>query len=462
MKIIKNIIRYTLLFAYIAMLTSCQKDFGDVNVNPNQPSDVPVNMILPSAQASLAYTLHGDIARYNAVFTQNVTGADRQFAAYNIYVFNEDDFNNLWNNMYAGNMADLKRIIEKTADGKNNAYRGIAKIMMAYSLMTVTDLFGDVPYREAFQGNDNTTPAYDKQQDIYTIILPDLLNTGIADLDNTTYDFLAPGADDLIYHGNLDKWKQFAHSIAARAAIHTSKIDPTAAANAALAAINAGAMLSSFDDAQFNFGVTYQSPWFQYIDQRADISYSSLDYYYGLGCFHTDYLQSTNDPRFSKMIDVNGDYYAPGFPSAFYMADNAAVPLMTFCEQKFIEAEANLILGNDAAAQTALNDAVDASMGKLGVDSSDAAAYKLANVVWSGSYQDKLGLIMTQKYVANYLQPESYNDWRRTGYPALQPNVGATTDIPRRYIYPTNERQNNPNSVNTGSSLFSPRLWWDN
>lgn len=455
-------IRATLLIASVAMVTSCQKDFGDVNVNPNQPSDVPVNIILPSTQASLAYTLHGDIARYNGVFTQNVTGADRQFAAYNIYVFNEDDFNNLWNNMYAGNMADLKRIIDKSADGNYNSYRGIAKIMMAYSLMTVSDLFGDVPYREAFQGNDNTTPAYDSQQDIYTQILPDLLNTGIADLGNTANDLLTPGADDLVYGGDLGKWIQLANAIAARAAIHTTKLNGQAAATAALAAINAGALTSSADDAQFTFGISYQSPWFQYIDQRADISYSTLDYYYGIGCFHTDFLQSSNDPRFAKMIDVNGDYYAPGFPSAFYMADDAAVPFMTYHEQKFIEAEANLILGNDAAAEAALNAAVDASMDKLGVDATDAAAYKAANVVWSGTGSDKLALIMTQKYVANYLQPESYNDWRRTGYPDLQPNAGATTGIPRRYIYPTSERQNNPNSVNTGSSLFAPRLWWDN
>ncbi|MFM9051177.1 MAG: SusD/RagB family nutrient-binding outer membrane lipoprotein, partial [Bacteroidota bacterium] len=200
----------------------------------------------------------------------------------------------------------------------------------------------------------------------------------------------------------------------------------------------------------------------QYIDQRADISYSTLDYYYGIGCFHTDFLQSSNDPRFAKMIDVNGDYYAPGFPSAFYMADGAAVPFMTYHEQKFIEAEANLLLGNDAAAQAALDAAVDASMNKLEVDPADATTYKAANVVWSGTSQDKLALIMTQKYVANYLQPESYNDWRRTGLPDLQPNAGATTGIPRRYIYPTSERQNNPNALNSGSSLFSPRLWWDN
>lgn len=463
MKRLNHILRGTLLLSAVVFMTSCSKDFGDVNDNPNAPTDVPVNIILPATQASLAYTLGGDVARYNGVFTQNVTGADRQFNAYNQYIFTEDDFNNLWNNMYAGNMADLHRIIEiaDAKDGSYNAYRGIAKIMMAYSLSTVTDLFGDVPYRQAFQGNNNPTPAYDSQSDIYTVILPGLISEGIADLDNTGDDILSPGADDLIFGGDTDKWKRFAYGLSARLAIHTTKIDATAAATAALAAI-ANGLSSSADDAAFTFGSTYQSPWFQYIDQRADISYSTLDYYYGIGCFHTDTLQALNDPRFSKMIDVNGDYYAPGFPSAFYMADNAPVALFTYHEQKFIEAEAKLITGDDAGAQAALAEAVSASMSLLGVDAADDAAYQAANVVWAGTNTDKLNLIIFQKYLANYLQPESWNDWRRTGQPNLQPNAGAVSPIPRRYIYPTNERQNNPNAVNVGSSLQSPRLWWDN
>jgi hypothetical protein len=449
-----------LLTASVTFMTSCQKDFGDVNVNPNQPSDVPVNLLLPSAEASLAYTLGGDIARYNAVFTQNVTGADRQFAAYNAYVFNEDDFNNLWNNMYADNMNDLNTIIQKgkDADGSYNAYRGIARILMAYSLSMMTDLYGDVPFREAFQGNNKLNPAYDSQEDIYQVILPQLIADGLADLDNTGDDILTPGSDDFIYGGDLDLWKKFGHGLNARILIHQSK-KSTFNAQAVIDEVNAS--FSSFsEDAAFTFGTAYQSPWFQYIDQRADISYSTLDYYYGIGCFHTDTMQAMNDPRFSKMIDVNGDYYAPGFPSAFYMADNAPVTLLSYHEVLFIKAEAELRNSDPTAAGQSLSMAVDANMDKLGVDPVDRDAYKAANVDFPNA-SDQLGMIMFQKYIANYLQPESFNDWRRTGYPDLQPNSGAATGIPRRYIYPTNERQNNPNAVNSNSSLFTPRLWWD-
>lgn len=444
----------------VAYLPSCQKDFGDVNVNPNQPTDVPVNIILPSAQASLAYTLGGDIARYNAVFTQNVTGADRQFAAYNIYMFTSDDFNNLWNNMYSDNMADLNRIIVKAnaADGSYNAYRGVSKILMAYSLMTVTDLWGDVPFSEAFLGNDNATPAYETQANIYGSILPGLLNDGIADINNSGNDVLTPGADDLIFAGDLAMWEKFAHGIKARMYLHQSKKDANAYANAAAEAD------SSFDpgeSAAFQFGANYQSPWFQYIDQRADISYSTLDYYYGIGCFHTDTLQGLNDPRFAKMIDVNGDYYAPGFPSAYYMADNAKVTLLSDFELNFIRAEANLG-SNLTEATTQLEAGVTNSFLALGLDATEAQNYISANVDLANS-SDKLGLIMFQKYLANYLQPESWTDWRRTDKPDLTPNAGAASgQIPRRYIYPTNEIQNNPNGSNAAGTMYNPKMWWEN
>jgi hypothetical protein len=71
----------------------------------------------------------------------------------------------------------------------------------------------------------------------------------------------------------------------------------------------------------------------------------------------------------------------------------------------------------------------------------------------------ELEQIITEKWIANYLSAESWTDWRRTGFPTLVPNNGIA--IPRRFIYPTNERLYNNNSLNNSSDLFSPPLWWD-
>ncbi len=455
--------RTTILLLAIVSLGSCEKNYFDVNDNPNLPEAVPVNIILPGAQASLGYAFGGDIARYNAVMSQNVTGVGRQFIGFNSYIFTEEDFNNLWNNMYAGNMGDLYKIMEiaNNKPGSYDVYNGISKIMMAYSLSTMSDLYGNVPYTDAFIGNGNLTPAYNTQQEIYETILPGLLNSAITDLDAGGDDFLLPGSDDRFYGGDVDQWKALANGLKARFAIHLTKVHPSAASDA-LAAISAGALTGTADDAQFSFGATYQNPWYQYIDQRADISYSSIDDYYGVGCFLTDTMEAMNDPRYGAMIDTGGTYYAPGFPSAFYMADNAPVYFFTYFEQKFIEAEAKQRSGDDAGAETALHEAVTANMEKLGVSAFDDSSYQASYVVWTGTGTDKLNLILFQKYLANYLQPESWTDWRRTGQPNLSPNSGAASAIPRRYIYPTNERLYNPNSYNQNSTMLTPKMWWDN
>jgi len=164
-----------------------------VNDNPNLPSDVPVNIILPSAQASLAYNYGGDIGRFNAILAQNATGVGRQFIGYNNYVFTEEDFNNLWNNMYAGNMDDLNKIMLKANEtpGAYDVYNGVAKILMAYSLNAMTDIFGNVPYTDAFKGNSELNPVYNSQQEIYETIIPQLLSTAITDLDNGADDFIS-------------------------------------------------------------------------------------------------------------------------------------------------------------------------------------------------------------------------------------------------------------------------------
>ncbi len=464
MKKFNIITRVAVLIIAVFSLSGCEKNFLDVNENPNLPKDVPVNITLPAAQVSLAYSFGGDVARYCAVFTQNVTGADRQFAGYNTYSFIEEDFNNLWNNMYAGNMEDLKQIMTKAdaSPGNYDAYNGVAKILMSFSLMTMTDLFGNVPYTKAFQGNANISPAYDTQQEIYMSILPGLLNGAIADFANSSDDFITPGADDLIYGGDLVKWTSFANALKARMAIHLIKIDPNAS-QAALDALAAGGFTGTGDDAQVPFpGGSNANPWYQYIDQRADISYSSLDDYYGIGNTLTDSMEALGDPRFGAIIDTAGAYYAPGFPSPFYMEDVAPVYLMTYFEQKFIEAEAKLRLGDEVGAEAALHEAITANMMKLGVAASDDSLYQAANVVWTGNATDKLNLILLQKYFANYLQPETFNDWRRTGQPDLQPNDGAIGQIPRRLIYPTNERLYNANEYNQNSTMQTPRLYWDN
>lgn len=447
----KKIIKYILSALLIISAGACKKGYLEgVNNNPNKPSSITPAVALPASEGQIAYALGGDMSRFSGIFMQYVTGVARQMQNYNNYSFTEDDVDNLWlGGLYSGPMNNLHSQIALCDKSGYKYYSGISKVLMAYSLGMVTDAWGDAPYSEAFQGITKLQPKFDSQQSLYTAIQK-LLSDGIADLSvaSASGGTFKPGAEDIIYGGDVKKWQKFANALSARFYIHLSKFDASASQKA-LNAIAAGGFGASGDDAQFVFGstATTSGPWFQYNDQRGDLSFAG---------FLQDTMTALNDPRLPIYMDVKNDLLGD-----YLGAMNAPVFLMTFFEQKFIEAEANNRLGNTAAAQAAFTTAITESMTKAGVASAAITTYLAINGILTGTQTHMQYQIMFQKYLAMYLQPEAWSDWRRTGVPALKPNTGAVLNqIPRRFLYAKSERSYN--AANTPqATLLTPKLWWD-
>lgn len=437
----KKIYILLFLFPLLFAATSCDS-WEELNTDPDNPSDVPNSLLLPSAQASYAFGVGGDASRYSGVLAQHYVGCCRQFALYNNYIFNGADFDNMWRfNIYGGPLNDLQLMITKANTEGSPHYSGVAKILSAMILGSATDLFGDIPYSQAFQGSENLQPAYDSQETIYGTINT-LLNEGISEIGQET-STLSPGADDLFYGGDLELWGRLANGAKARMAIHKSKRDGGAAAAEALAAVANGLQGNAHNAAiKFGASATEANPWFQYIDQRDDITYDDGQTF--------QLLNGTADPRFGAyflpVLDDDGNTAFHTMNTLFGGID-AAVPLFTYAEQKFIEAEAIKIQGG--AAREAYIAGITASMEYAGVDGTDY----IATLEGEPTMED----IMTQKYIAMFTQPESYTDWRRTNIPALSPNNGP--DIPRRLLYP--ETETNYNSANVPNATLFSRLWWD-
>jgi hypothetical protein len=435
--------KFALLVGLAGLVTSCDKYFEGVNDDPNRPTDVSVDLLLPSAETFLAYGNGGDLARYTSMFVQHVYGADRQFATYQTYNIGESDMDNWWRfNMYGGGLYDLHNIIQKSEAETLPQYSGVAKLLMAYGLMVITDVMGDIPYSEAFQGGENTAPGYDTQEEIYNTIqtLITEAKASLAEPDGA----VVPGADDVIYGGDVAMWNQFANFLSARAHIHLGKVD-AAHYTQALAAIDAGAFTGNADDAVLYFGVdpTTAAPWNQYIEQRDDIDYTGFIY---------DLMANTSDPRLAVYTDGAG-----GLGTTF-AAPDAGFYFGSYAEQKFIEAEAAFQSGNLPRAATAHNEGVLASLGRYGISD---PIYELANASEiAGTIT--LEKIMTQKYIAMFLDPEAFTDWRRTGFPALTAVPGNVTSgvLPRRLPYPQSERTFNGGNVPSVPSITS-KVWWD-
>jgi hypothetical protein len=468
------------LAACLFSITSC-KEFIDeeLNIDPNNPEDVSMNVLLSGAEVTLAFSYASDLTRYPALWTQTLSGIANQHLLFDNYILTESDVNNMWYyNLYGGAMSDLSILMKKAVEQNSPHYGGVAKILMASALGVCTDLWGDIPYSQAFQGLANMKPAYDSQQQIYTTI-QSLLDQAIVDLSASTSNFY-PGADDFIYGGDLAAWTAFAYSLKARNYLHLGKRD---AANYQLALNQIpNAISGNSGSAVLNFGslATENNPIYKfYFEDRPGDA--------GVGKTLVDLMNSLNDPRravyFTTDANCTPDTCYSGSPAgagdaatsymgSFYGSPTSPSYFLTYAEIKFIEAECEFRVGSLANAAAAFNDAVAASLDMFGTPD---AAYLAANAseVDTTITIDK---IFTQKYIHMYCQgTEGFTDWRRShdsshpnGIPALSPAVANTTNgvIARRFPYPNSERLQNGTNLNAaisnqGGADVTNRVWWD-
>lgn len=452
-----------LMVAALSTVTSCKKYIDeDLNINPNQPEDVPVSLLLPSVEGGLSYTSGSDMSRYPSLWIQQIAGLANQHLVYDNYGLAESDVNNMWFfNLYSTSLANADIMIKKAEANGSPYYAGIGKILMAYGLGITTDVWGDIPYSQAFQGDVDLTPAYDSQQSIYNSI-QSLLTEAKADLSAASSNFI-PGIDDLIFGGDNAAWIATANALSARYWIHLSKVPGSNAYQNALAAISAGAIADNSGDANFPFSdnVTEGNPWFQFNDQRAgDI---------GMGETFINLMISLNDPRLPEYATTDAtDTAYSGSPAgvgaggvsamgAYPASSSSPWQLVSFTELKFIEAEAKFQTGDLAGAAAAHNEGVASSLDKVGV--TDPAYIAANGSETAGSIT--LDKIMTQKYIAMFPNcEETFTDWRRTGIPSLSLAAGAlTSQIPRRFPYPQSERLHNGSNLPAAS--LTTRVWWD-
>jgi hypothetical protein len=455
-----NIIKSVSLFLLIAvMISGCKKWIDtDINKNPNNPADVSMALLLPSTQGGLGYVIGGDHSRVSGMWMQHLAGVDRQSAALERYSVLESDQNNLWNTLYAEVLKNLDILVKKAIDQNAPHFEGVGKIMTAYTLGMITDVWGDAPYSEALQGETgNLTPKYDTQEKLYQTINT-LLDEGIAKLSAASpVGAPVPGTSDLVYAGNAAKWVALGKSLKVRFALHLSKKNGYGPVRDL---INQGGLISdNANDFQVNFGTaaSANNPRFQFDQQRGDIR---------VGKRVVDLMKATNDPRMPRYFDkktaaeyvgsgpgennVNAAWIGPG-----YAANNSPVYLMNYFEVKFIEAEA-FFDTDKARAATAYNDAVKASLAKHGVSNAAWEADNASETATSITMEK----IMTGKYIAMFMSSETWVDWRRTGMPSLTLPAGIVgNQTPRRYLYPTDERLYNPN-MPAGLTVTN-KVWWD-
>ena len=456
----KNIFKILTLFIGLATISSC--DNTDLNLDPTRPGgdNVSVRAIVPAMQTQTHRNMMANGARLAGIIMQQWAGFDAQQVAFTQYNIGEGDIANLWEfGLYVGSMKDCDDIITRTTASGNLHTRGLARLYYAYNLGMATNLWGDIPFSEAFKGADNLTPAYDSQEDVYTAIIS-LLDGAIADLNS---------ADPAGIFGNLTSgpssasdWAAVAHALKARYLLQQSKVNP-------------GIMASVISEVNQSFTSNDGQPEFVFENTsggRNPISAFGAERPNTMVIGPSFATLMTGDPRQEKYMFQDGTdflFYDASNADLFWAQQDSPSLLISYAEVKFIEAEALLSTGGNALM--ALQAAVTANMEYLGVPAGDITTYVNA-LTLTGTAQQQLETIITEKYKAFYGHNaiEAWNDYRRTGFPTLTADANGANGnnpsgiVPLRFLYPDSERLANSANYNAaisnqGGHLLDDPLW---
>ncbi len=510
----KKIICYSLLLALIAGAPSCTKKLEDINVNTVNPTSLDPVLLLNNAIINTSFPTKTVIYEMSIV-QQLVTPNGGVLAGGN---FNQDSRDvtgpPTWAVYYQNVIKYTHDVISKTKDlpERSNLYN-MARIWQAYAFMILTDTYGAVPYTEGGAGLTDQIffPKYDQQEDIYPKLIQEFTDASAALNPSGTIE-----SSDILYAGDVAKWKKFGYSLLLRAGMRLIKVDPTKAQATVQAAFSGGVITVNADNAYMRHDANYLNPTGNMLNSTEAANWYLVNSF-------LDTLKNNNDPRLSAIaIRYKGATSGPtqtvdkgttapadqigmpmGYDNGTIVARAATDGLASFYDYSQVDrrrmaktsspnffvtaAQTNLLLAeakfrgwiSSGSADQYFADGIKAHMDQLAtfdpastVSPSDRDTYIAAHPLVPGR---ELEQINTQYWIASFLNgPEAFANFRRTGYPALAPNPYGqpnNPDVPngtfiRRIGYPTSELSVNNDNIQAAISVMGPdklstRIWWD-
>lgn len=458
-------------------LFSCSEDvMQKINENKNNPTDVASKLIITDIINNTSFTVTGsDFALYASVYVEYNVGVYNQMYNAEIRVGEPSSattYNNIWVSVYA-NLLNLKAIIAKCSPGgseeDNTTLLGMAQVLSAYNLATLTDLMGDVPWTEALQPGVIWAPALDKQESIYGVI-NQFISDGIDNLGKTS-PIPAIGAQDPLYAGKAAAWIKFAYGLKARYAMRLSKVKPDY--DAVISAANQSFAQKS-DEAAYNCAALgVKNPFWQFFNDR--------DYFGASQSLH-DKLTELDDPRdnvyFEPYPGTDEIVFAPngtptqaqelyGISAQATSTPTLPIYLMSFHELEFLKAEAYARKNDLDNAKIHLKTAIEICFANVGLadDADDYYTNTVEPLLVNQS--EAIKEIMMQKYLGLFEQEsiETYNDIRRLK--AMGEGASIPLDnpykFPLRYTYGADDVTTNVNVANAygdGSYIYTENVWW--
>lgn len=514
----KKIKIFLFVFTLISAFSACTENFEDINTNGNKPSidQADPGMLLTNSIESMTSRVHEIFLGHEmgSCWVQHM--AKVQYTDEDRYIPRLSVINNTWTSFYAASGMDVATII-KIADAKGlDNYKGIGIVLQVYISSVLTDLFGDIPYSQAWQGSAETaiiSPAYDKQEDIYRDMIAKLKTANtLLDADKDAI------SGDILYNGDVDAWKKFANSLRLRLLLRMSEKDKPFVTTEMSAMIANPTTYPIFESNADNAALAYlgsapnNNPINENRKTRDDhrVSKTLIDMLY-VNPASPDYRVSI----YADLAAGTGDY--DGLPNGLRAADAAAYKdnglkntskigsfyssatapgvLMTYAELQFILAEAaykTYIPGGNTQTKTYYDNGIKASyyqnadafkaqlediwastFTSWGWDGNDILKYAFDDFMeyggWDFNASKAMEQIGTQKWVAMFDQGLQANfEQRRIGYPVLVAPADAANSgkIPVRVFYPSDEYSRNKKNVEAavasqGADNMNTKVWWN-
>ncbi len=311
----KKIFNFTLVVLAIGLITtSCTKNWEDMNIDPNNPVDVPMTNILANSIVYTGDQFFDDWQGMNnfCSYTGQVTKI--QYIDEARYQYRSNVVDNAWRDYYRIQM-DLQKLREKAIAADNPYMEGAAITYSVFLWQMAVDQWGNIPYSEAItaESEENWTPKYDKAVDIYDDLFKKL------DEANNKFNIsgLPPsqteiGDGDFIYGGNAANWQKWCNSLRLRLAIRISKVNPGKAKSEIETVLNDPGkypiFTSNADEAKLKWdgNAPYKEPWQENSQTRDD---------HGMCNTLIDTLKGLDDPRLPVYAHPNPDRAYPGAPA---------------------------------------------------------------------------------------------------------------------------------------------------
>ena len=479
------------IFFLFAMLTACEKDL-DINTNPNTPTNVDKGLVLTAAQGSLVTVMGGQLTNLGGFLAQYHTQAPSasQYVIIDTYNMPTNYSDGMWNELYAGCLNDLKYVMDKSTEEEDTGTYLIATLLRAYTFQVLTDLYGDIPYSETLQGDNNITPNADSGSDIYNGLLSEI----DAALSQYTSNPVAStvGSQDVMYNANMSDWIKFANTLKLKLYLrmaYTSQANPTAV----MSLINEDNFITS--DVKFS---NYENapnkanPFYDVqMDRLGDVnnvaSNSLLSFYSENGDPRIAAVyRKDNQNVFSGLDQGNRDSF-PNFLASNFSRPNITgetpVYIMTVSESNFLQAEALIRYAGGSGAEIKYNQGVINSFITYGLNANDAQGFISSGgnyeYVQESSIEETLRQVMVQKWasLAYINNIEAFFELNRTKYPETTTfgnedyaignlivsvsSVLTANQTPNSLYYPDVETDRNPNMANIQKNSLTDKIWWD-